>query len=88
MLTNAEHLDRESYLKSRGQASLLGKYVISGLTDAAFGDLTEMNITFSSLFPDLDGAAKQANIWPTIQLMFPKPGDDAVAETHSLRIAP
>jgi hypothetical protein len=36
-----------------------------------------MNITYATLFPDLEGAAKQANIWPAYRVLFPEPEDAA-----------
>ena len=60
-LNSKDHLDLESYLKSRGLAYYLERYDID-LADA-FGALKElelMNIYYLSLFPHLEGAALDA----------------------------
>ena len=67
-LTHDVHVDLESYLMSR---NICGKYLecfeISGQEmGKALSSLKLMNITFASLFPDLDGAAAQANIGSTL----------------------
>lgn len=62
ILRHATHLDLQSYLESRGLASRLTKYVIPGTAfPTALADLTAMNLSHATLFPDLDGAARQAN---------------------------
>ena len=62
-LTHDDHIDVCTYLAERGLSDQLEMFLIPG-TDAfkALGDLETMNITFASLFPDLRGAAIQANI--------------------------
>jgi hypothetical protein len=66
-LNHRKHLDLESYLKDRGLGGLLVGYEIAGgEMMKALGDLRRMNICFATLFPDLDGAAKQANLFPPL----------------------
>jgi hypothetical protein len=63
-LTHDEYFDMEDYLSSLefGDDLPLRKYLIPGREAAkAITDLRMMNITFSTLFPDLEGAALQAN---------------------------
>jgi hypothetical protein len=76
-LEDAEHLDLESYLSSRGLLHALVKYEIPG-EDAllALGDLERMAITHSRLFPDLEGAAIEANL----NSVYPNLG--AISESH------
>ena len=61
-LTHETCFDIESYLKTRGLVNRLELFLIP-LREAAkaLSDLYLMNIHFAALFPDLDGAAKQAN---------------------------
>ncbi len=62
-LTSEDHLDLQSYLESRGLAHYLECYELPyDCAATALSDLKLMNISFSKLFPDLDGAAKEANI--------------------------
>jgi len=76
-LSSPEHLDISSYLHSRGLAHYLECYQLryeSAVT--ALQDLDLMNINLSSLFPDLQGAAEQANIesgFLTVDLLFGGP---------------
>ncbi len=57
------HLDIESFLASRKLTHLLTCFEIPMReTGKAIGDLSRMNIDFASLFPDLEGAAIQANV--------------------------
>ena len=61
-LRSLNHLDIQAYLDGIGKAHLLELYEISG--DAAVHavrDLALMNITEATLFPDLTGAALEAN---------------------------
>jgi hypothetical protein len=59
------HVDLESYLTERSLLHRLRRFVIPGSeTGKALGDLELMNITYATLFPDLKGAAMQANIGP------------------------
>lgn len=61
-LRSKEHADLEPYLKSRSLGYYLERYDID-LRDAtgALHDLELMNIGYSSLFPDIAGAAYDAN---------------------------
>lgn len=61
-LSHDVHIDIESYLSDVGQAHRLERYEIPGsATGKAIEDLRLMNITYSQLFPDLDGIAWEAN---------------------------
>lgn len=57
------HLDLSSYLEARGIGHCL-ECVELPLSEMGkvLNDLRLMNISYATLFPDLDGAAKQANI--------------------------
>jgi len=69
-LTHDVHVDVESYLFSRGLGDHLERYEIPGKELLkALADLKRMNINFASLFPDMSGAAKQANIWSTLETL-------------------
>jgi hypothetical protein len=62
LLNHPVHVDLKSYLVSIGSGGLLEQFIIPG--NEAFkvlGDLYRMGFTFARLFPDLDGAAKEAN---------------------------
>lgn len=62
-LTDDIHLDLESYLTSLNLQDRLVRYEMPGheaLT--ALADLKRMNLTFATLFPDPQGAARQANM--------------------------
>jgi hypothetical protein len=62
-LDHLHYIDIESYLKSRGLGHYLELYEIPFETAIeALRDLDLMNIKQSTLFPDLNGAAEQANI--------------------------
>ncbi len=62
-LTDEEHLEVVSYLAGRGLLSQLQRFVIPGSeTGKALSDLETMNISYATLFPDLRGAATQANV--------------------------
>lgn len=62
LLRSAQHIDLRAYLESRGQAHCLELYVVDGRAAVhALRDLLLMNIHSGTLFPDLDGAALQAN---------------------------
>lgn len=55
-------MDLEAYLKAKGLAHCLTRYDLNLRSAiAALKDLKRMNITFLSLFPDVQGAALQAN---------------------------
>jgi hypothetical protein len=74
-LRSKEHLDVESYFASRGLGENLVAYDISmDFAAHAMRDLQLMNITPRTLYPDLHGAAMEANIDPSkipiISLMF------------------
>ena len=62
-LTSKEHIDLESYMKARGLGFYLERYDIS-LSNAldALKELELMNINYLSLFPDIEGAARDANM--------------------------
>ncbi len=62
ILIHAEHLDIESYLKSRDMAYYLTKFELpcSEVLEA-IGTLELMNINYRTLFPDPEGAAVYAN---------------------------
>lgn len=66
-LTHEVHLDVESYLKDRQLGDNLTRYEINGNEVCkAIWDLHLMNIRYSTLFPDLHGAAVEANLGDTI----------------------
>ena len=60
------HIDIESYLESRDLGYLLERYEIvyphMGGVNAAISDLLRMNINYGTVFPDPEGAARQANL--------------------------
>ena len=58
-----EHLDLESFLASAGLVRNLTRVEIPG-SEAwkALAHLQQMGISYARLFPDFDGAAKDANI--------------------------
>ena len=57
------HLDLAAYLEAKGSGHYLEEIRLpSGEFGKALNDLRLMNITYSSLFPDLDGAARDANL--------------------------
>ncbi|MHC4216807.1 MAG: FRG domain-containing protein, partial [Planctomycetota bacterium] len=70
-LTHDVHVDLESYLKERESCKkYLECFVIPGQEmGRALYDLELMNITFASLFPDPGGAAVQANMWNTFEVL-------------------
>jgi hypothetical protein len=69
-LAHAIHVDIESYLESRGFGGRLARYEVPGQQAAeALTDLGHMNITYMSMFPDLDGAASQANVAPLLSTL-------------------
>lgn len=62
-LIHNDHLDVVDYLASRKLESRLHRFVIQGSeTCKALSELESMNITYSTLFPDLRGTAIQANV--------------------------
>jgi hypothetical protein len=62
-LNSSEHLDIRSYLNSRDLTYYLECYELRHESAVeALRDLDLMNINLASLFPDLQGAAEQANI--------------------------
>ena len=70
-LTHQTHLDLVSYLDSRGQLVYITMFTIpEAHTWRALAQLRDMNITHASLFPDLDGAALEANWWPQVRNMM------------------
>ncbi len=66
ILNHASFIDLESYLDSVGKAGYLEKFEIpcSSAQDAsiALSDLDRMNINYGTVFPDPEGAARQANL--------------------------
>src|SRR6266852_413141 len=63
ILGHADHFDVESYLALRNAPGKLTGYVVPGHQyRRALTDLRLMNINYATLFPDLEGAARQANI--------------------------
>ncbi len=69
-LTHDIHVDLEAYLVSKGFSGCLHRYEINGSEiDKALCDLHMMNINYVTLFPDAEGAARQANILPMIEGM-------------------
>lgn len=72
-LTHDVFVDVERYLASRGLGNRLERYVVPGReAPKALSDLMQMNIMYGTLFPDLRGAAMQANvadIYGSLQLM-------------------
>lgn len=62
-LTHEKYVDVEAYLKDRGLIHHLECFIIpGGEVDKAIFDLRNMNITFSTLFPDLDGVSTELNV--------------------------
>ena len=62
-LTHQDHSDIVTYLTERKLDNGLHRFIIPGSeTGKALSDLEAMNITFATLFPDLRGAALQANV--------------------------
>jgi hypothetical protein len=69
-LTHSRYVDLESYFRHRSLLSRICRFVVPGnQTGRALHDLEQMNITFATLFPDLKGAAMQANIGMTWRLI-------------------
>lgn len=69
-LTHDVHVDLESYLASRNLAHLLERFEIPGREmSKALTDLERLNINSATLFPDLDGAAKEANLAPMVEML-------------------
>lgn len=62
-LDHGQHFDVESYLSHRKMAHCLTRYLLpTNLTSEVFNDLNRQGIHHASLFPDLFGAAKYANL--------------------------
>jgi FRG domain len=62
-LSHDKYADLASYLQSRDLLHSLERFEIPGQEmRVALQGLEQMNITFATLFPDLDGAAIQANL--------------------------
>jgi hypothetical protein len=69
-LDHSRYIDIESYLRSEGLFDCLRRYEIPGAEAVkALRDMELMNISFATLFPDLHGAAKQANLGETISML-------------------
>jgi hypothetical protein len=63
VLTHEQYFDIGSYLTARGRAHHLACYVLPAQwVFIALNDLALMNVTFATLFPDVEGAALQANM--------------------------
>ena len=61
-LTHQEYFDLESYLSARGEEGCLTRWEVPAEQAAvAIDDLRMANITPATLFPDLNGAASEAN---------------------------
>ena len=74
-LTHHEYVDLESYLVSLGLGHHLERYEIPGQEmGEALTDLRRMNISFASLYPDLHGAAREANILVTLDVLHGSEG--------------
>jgi hypothetical protein len=62
-LDHRDYADLETYFASRGKADHLTQYVLAGsMFKDAFVDLTKRGINYASIYPDVVGAAQQANI--------------------------
>jgi hypothetical protein len=62
-LDHPDHADLESYLTARGKGDHLTGYFLPGSAfKDAFVDLTKRNVNYATIYPDVLGAAKQANI--------------------------
>jgi len=62
-LQHSDYLDLASYLEAKGYLGNLTKYELPAQEAGAVLDTLEsMNISYATLFPDLHGAARQANI--------------------------
>jgi hypothetical protein len=63
ILRSSAHTALEYYLEACGKGGFVRKYTIPAkYYTRALGELRLMNITEATLFPDLDGAAVQANV--------------------------
>ena len=69
-LVSPSHLDLARYLRHIGKLDHLTKLVLPA-RDAfvALRNLAEMNITFSRLYPDLRGAAMEANLGAMLNML-------------------
>ena len=68
------YIDIETYLASRNLGDILERYEIpyGGSVGDAISDLLRMNIHYATVYPDPEGAAKQANLginWYLLGLM-------------------
>jgi FRG domain-containing protein len=71
MLDHRVHVDLGSYLEEVGMLPCLDCYEIPAQEiGKALRDLSLMNINFATLFPDFDGAARQANIGATLENLY------------------
>ncbi|MDA1258471.1 MAG: FRG domain-containing protein [Chloroflexi bacterium] len=69
-LDHPSHINVRSYLESRGLGAALVKYEIPvTASQEALPDLDDMNINYQRLFPDLEGAARQANLDGSLGIM-------------------
>ena len=66
-LTHDVHVDLESYLKATRKSAYLARYNLNGSEyGRALADLKLMGISQATLFQDLDGAAREANLGPSL----------------------
>lgn len=69
-LLHSDYRDIASYLAFRGMIDALTCFTIPGReTGKALFDLEAMNVTYATLFPDFRGAALQANVGSTWQML-------------------
>lgn len=86
LLNSKDHLDLESYLVSRERAYFLERYDIK-LANAldALKELELMNVNYLSLFPDVEGAARDANMqthWIATHDLFDAIGSSTTNQTE------
>lgn len=61
------HMNMEAYLESKNRAHYLERIEVPTMEiGKALNDLRLMNITYATLFPDIDGAARDANLSPLV----------------------
>jgi len=83
-LTHHEYVDLESYLVSLGLGHHLERYEIPGQEmREALTDLRRMNISFASLYPDLHGAGREANILVKLDVLRGSEGGGGGSREHA-----